>query len=233
MDELDPQDDKPTILWTVALVTLSIVAIVVQIVKVFSFPDLVHAILQLVSWTIAALVLALTKPRSCPAGLMAFYIPSIIVEVAGIRSDTFPRSYRNGAHHLAILLSFTSVFILLTMPMNVGSKGSSPIAKVGAAPSSADRTPEDALRLWQFLTVSWVSPLLRVGNTRQLQREDVWHLPYTFQTGRLADAFHDVPGRSIFWRLLRANATDCIVLTLTALIDVLCSKYPTALYRWC
>jgi hypothetical protein len=231
MDELDQKDDRASILWTIALVALSIIALVVQIVKVFSFPEagvLVHAALQLVSWTVVSLVLAFMRPRSCPAGLLAFYIPSIIIEAAEIHHDTF-LSPRNGGHQLAILLSIISALILLAMPMHVESKDCSPIAKVGAAPSSANRTPEDALSLYQFLTISWVKPLLDVGNTRQLQYEDLWRLPYSLQSHLLADTFRNVTGQSIIWRLMWANMMDYFVLALTALVDVLCSKYPVAL----
>jgi hypothetical protein len=225
--------DGASIFWTVSLAAISIVAVIAQIIKIIGFPDLlVHALLQLSSWTIVALVIALTRPRSCPIGLMAFYIGSTVVESAGLGYDTVTGvgnftimpNPRTASHQLVLILSVASVLILLAMPMRVESRDYSPIAKVGAVPSSADRTPEEALRLWQYLTVSWVSPLLRVGNARQLQREDIWRLPYTFQSRRLAEAFRDVPGSSIIWRLVRANILDCVVLVLTAVVDVLCSR---------
>jgi ABC-type multidrug transport system fused ATPase/permease subunit len=231
-DDRGRKVDQASIYWTIGLGAFAILALAAQIVKLISFPDLlVHASLQLASWTIVALVLALTRPRACPIGLAAFYIPSIIVEAAGIGHDkaigigydvVLP-SFRNGSHQLVLFLSVASVLMLLVMPMRVETRDGSPIASAGAAPSNADRTPEEALRLWQFLTVSWVAPLLRVGNARQLQREDIWRLPYTFQSRRLADAFRDVPGSSIVWRLVRANALDIIVLMVASVTDVLCT----------
>jgi hypothetical protein len=228
--------DGAFIFWTIALAAISIVAIVAQIIKLISFPDLlVHAVLQLSSWTIVALVLALTRPRSCPIGLMTFYVGSAVVEgagldygtVVGIGTFTIMPDARTASHQLVLILSVASALILLAMPMRVESRDYSPIAKVGAVPTNADRTPEEALRLWQYLSVSWVSPLLRVGNTRQLQIEDIWRLPYTFQSRRLADAFRYVPGSSIFWRLVRASLMDSIVLVITSLVDVSCSEFLT------
>jgi ABC-type multidrug transport system fused ATPase/permease subunit len=232
--------DGASIFWAVSLAAISIVAVIAQTVKVINFPDLlVHAVFQLSSWILVALVLALTRPRSSPVGLMAFYIGSTVVESAGLGYDTVTGigisavapNPRTATHQLVLILSVASALILLAMPMHVESRDYSPIAKVGAAPSNAERTPEEALRLWQYLTVSWVSPLLRIGNARQLEREDLWRLPYTVQSRRLADAFRDVPGSSIFWRLVKANLLDSIVLVIASFIDVLCSKCLATLRR--
>jgi hypothetical protein len=126
MDELDRKDDRASILWIIALVACRSSPSWCKL-SVFSFPEagaLVHATLQLVSWTIVSLVLVFVRPRSCLSGPLAFYVLPIIVEAAEIHYDASLPSAHTGDHLavLTILPSVTSVFVLLDMPMRMESK---------------------------------------------------------------------------------------------------------------
>ncbi|KAF2153144.1 ABC bile acid transporter [Myriangium duriaei CBS 260.36] len=93
------------------------------------------------------------------------------------------------------------------------------ISKPFTPPTAAQRSPEDNLTLWQWMTVSWLAPLIQIGNKRQLHPEDVWTLPYEFQHRHLHDAFSSLRG-SVVHRLLRANWIDLVILCLLSLVEL-------------
>ncbi|EKG12941.1 Putative ABC transporter protein [Macrophomina phaseolina MS6] len=86
------------------------------------------------------------------------------------------------------------------------------------SPTSDLRSPEDNLSLWQFLSVSWMSPLIARGYRRQLNDDDVWFLPYDFQHARLHVLFRELKG-SVVKRLLVANGLDLIITTSLGILE--------------
>ncbi|KAK6372827.1 hypothetical protein LTR64_004746 [Lithohypha guttulata] len=93
------------------------------------------------------------------------------------------------------------------------------ISKPFSIPTDKLRSPEDDLTFWQWMTVSWVTPLLRLARQRQLNEEDIWLLPYEFQHTFLHDAFRRLKG-SVFQRVLIANWIDLAILTLLELLEL-------------
>ncbi|KAJ4300126.1 hypothetical protein N0V88_002795 [Collariella sp. IMI 366227] len=108
---------------------------------------------------------------------------------------------------------------MVNMPMRDPSWDSTSIGKPFTAPSSKARTPEDIVTLWQWMTVSWMMPLIKTGCQRQLQDEDVWFLGYEFQHSRLHMLFREVTG-TVFVRLLKANGLDLIITTVLGVLEM-------------
>ncbi len=96
---------------------------------------------------------------------------------------------------------------------------SSDIGKPFDEPTNAVRSPEDIITLWQWMTVSWMAPLIRIGYKRQLHNEDVWFLAYEFQHSRLHMLFREVTGGSVFARLVKANGFDLITTTALGVLE--------------
>ncbi|KAJ9161727.1 p-loop containing nucleoside triphosphate hydrolase protein [Coniochaeta hoffmannii] len=96
------------------------------------------------------------------------------------------------------------------MPLRQPALGEDDISKPFTTPTSSLRSPEDLITTWQWMTVSWMSPLIGVGKSRQIHGEDVWFLPLDFQHTRLHQLFRDVQG-SVIGRLFKANGTDLII----------------------
>lgn len=97
--------------------------------------------------------------------------------------------------------------------------------KIGSSyepPTSNLRSPEDNLTIWQFMSVTWLTPLIGLGSTRQLMDEDVWSLSYEFQHRRLHDNFRELPG-SVLKRLLVANGLDLAIITAIGLVELIAS----------
>ncbi|KAL8825840.1 MAG: hypothetical protein Q9191_004169 [Dirinaria sp. TL-2023a] len=104
------------------------------------------------------------------------------------------------------------------MPLRNPTWPNHQISPANEKPSSDLRSPEDNLTLWQFMTVSWMSPLIRTGYSRQLNDDDVWSLGYEFQHDLLHNQFADLGG-SVTKRLLVANSQDIVINFVLAVIE--------------
>jgi hypothetical protein len=223
-DDSESKSTSGSLGWSIALLILSSLAILVQIFSLVKFSaSQLPSILLLVAWTEVSLFIGLARPRRCPASLTAFYGSVLLSEVASIKSWATHRNLEQATHHAGSILCIVSVLVLLFMPLREASPHAGPISTVGSVPKELDRSPEDKLRLWQFLTVSWVRPLLTVGKERQMENTDIWTLPYEFQNTRTAEAFRQLKGR-VWKRVLVANGVDCCILIITSFITLACGK---------
>ena len=121
---------------------------------------------------------------------------------------------------LAMALSI--VMLILQMPMRAPQLPKDEIGSQSEPPSYELRSPEDDLTLWQFMTVSWMSPLISLGFKRQLNEDDVWALGFEFQHRYLHDAFRELRG-SVTGRLLKANGIDLVIMSFLAVTESLAS----------
>ncbi|PNS14168.1 ATP-dependent bile acid permease [Sphaceloma murrayae] len=105
------------------------------------------------------------------------------------------------------------------MPMRDPKLARKDISQPFTSPSQDFRSPEDDLTLWQWMTVSWMSPLITIGSSRQVNPDDVWRLPYEFQHQHLHEAFRALKGR-VVRRLIRANWIDLLILGSISLVEL-------------
>ncbi|KAK6401580.1 hypothetical protein LTR95_019171, partial [Oleoguttula sp. CCFEE 5521] len=78
------------------------------------------------------------------------------------------------------------------------------------------------MTLWQFMSVSWMTPLISTGSKRQLEDADVWQLGFEFQHRRLHDQFRRLRG-TVMQRLLQANGIDLVIITLLGIFETTAS----------
>lgn len=119
----------------------------------------------------------------------------------------------------SLVLALLGISVILLMPLRDPQLPADDISQPMSDPTSILRSPEDNLSLFQFMTVSWMSPLLRIGYRRQLEDEDVWRLAYEFQHQRLHGNFRLLKG-TVVQRLLKANAIDLCILTILGLLEL-------------
>lgn len=99
------------------------------------------------------------------------------------------------------------------------------ISPAFAPPTSSLRSPEDNLTVWQYMSVSWMAPLIKRGIEKQLNDDDVWSLAYQFQHRLLHDQFRELKG-SVLSRLIQANALDLGIISILSIIELFASKKP-------
>ena len=176
------------------------------------------------------LLVALKRPRACQIPILVYYVLVTAVEFSLATRPDGSLKFKVAARYTAVIAAIAASTTILFMPFREPSLPSVDISAVGQDPSSDFRTPEDNLRLWQFLTVSWMKPLISAGRSRQLNEDDVWLLGFEFQHSRLHEKFRQLRG-SVLGRLLRANGIDVFIISTISTIQLLCGKsIPRALH---
>lgn len=145
----------------------------------------------------------------------------LIVELSFVLFLYSPTPFKLAARYGSIGIAAAACLIILLMPLREPSLACVKISPVGQLPSSDFRSPEDNLRLWQFLTVSWMAPLISTGRKRQLNEEDVWTLGFEFQHRRLHQKFRQLRG-SVLARVFRANGLDVFLICAVAIMQMFC-----------
>lgn len=160
----------------------------------------------------------------------------VIIKLVLIKgtNSTSDHALEVGAHYTSLSAAGAACFTILLMPFREPHSVSSDVSIVGQKPDSTTRSPEDNLRLWQFLSVSWMAPLISIGKCRKLNEDDVWRLPFEFQHKRLDEKFRRLKG-SVICRLLHANGIDICIITLIGVVQMICSMsiclFPSNLSR--
>ena len=121
---------------------------------------------------------------------------------------------------LEAIAAFGTVAVLLRMPIRDPNLPNHKICAPFAAPTSQLRSPEDNMTLWQFMTISWMAPLISLGSARQLNGDNVWSLSFEFQHKYLHERFRELKG-SVLRRLLKANAIDLVILSFLEVLESL------------
>ena len=64
-----------------------------------------------------------------------------------------------------------------------------------------------------------MTPLIKLGNSRQLNDDDVWDLGYEFKHKLLSDKFRELKG-TVLGRLFQANGLDLVIISLLATFEL-------------
>lgn len=166
--------------------------------------------------------MAAKRPRISSPAILAVFSSLMIIELLTWLNH---RRLRRGAYVSNILgacFAFIASVILLRMPLYDPRLSTEKISPPFDIPTSKLRSPEDNLTLWQFLTVSWMAPLISVGSARQLHDEDVWGLSYQFVHKTLHEKFRALRG-SFVVRLIKANAPDILITSSLGILTMIAS----------
>ncbi|KAK5048676.1 hypothetical protein LTR84_005767 [Exophiala bonariae] len=202
----------------IVLLLLSIAGLVAQILvaPIYSSAWAISGL-----WAMAFSYLIIRRPRSASTFLLIAFTSIVIGEMA-IVATQFHGPFIDRDPILTTfsgICAFLSAIFIINMPLRAPEMSRNGISPPFAIPTNQLRSPEDNMTLFQWMTVSWMSPLIKVGNTRQLNDEDVWLLGYEFQHRYLHDAFRELKG-SVVRRLLAANWIDLVILTLLAIVEL-------------
>ncbi|KAL4916876.1 integral peroxisomal membrane peroxin-domain-containing protein [Aspergillus aurantiobrunneus] len=225
--ELPLEHTKHRLGWVIALFSVSVIGSAAELIKlVLNGPNLANCAL-LASWAGCVILIAIERPRTSPILLFTFFLTAGTIEVAFTVNRNAYAISKLFNFQLAAAASLLGCMVTLAMPLRPASLPCIEISAVGQKPSSDFRSPEDNLRLWQFLTVSWMAPLMTLGKKRQLDEGDVWYLGYEFQHKRLHEKFRQLRG-SVLRRLLRANGIDLVIISTISILRLIC-EYSTPL----
>ncbi|KAK5122993.1 hypothetical protein LTR85_003559 [Meristemomyces frigidus] len=211
---------------TVALVAVSGIGFILQLVVAIRAWPALGVLLPTVTWLIAAGVVTVHRSRTVPYSVLVIFVAQaaayVIVLANGISKL---QSVERAVDIAALVLTVLYIGVALGMPLRDPNWPTKEISKPFSEPTSSLRSPEDNLTLWQFMTVSWMTPLIRTGIKRQLHDEDVWQLAHEFQHQRLHKNFRQLKG-TVIRRLIKANAIDLVILTVLGLLELV-ARYST------
>ncbi|QSZ32335.1 hypothetical protein DSL72_001909 [Monilinia vaccinii-corymbosi] len=205
----------PRMTW--CLLGISIIGALLQLSSIYYTDFHLHQNFQLImifptiSWVVACLLIAILPPAKTPKSLLLLYL-SIFVSQYFVLLDQFSTLSLTGSPLVySWVATISAILIILQMPMRDPSLGNDRISPAFSAPSDLLRSPEDNLTLWQFMSVSWMSPLISTGSSRQLNEDDVWKLSYQFQHRVLHEKFRDTSG-SVLKKLIDVTGIDLVIL---------------------
>ncbi|KAL7629236.1 hypothetical protein AAE478_000756 [Parahypoxylon ruwenzoriense] len=201
-----------------SLLALSAVGLALAILATLSPPLRIANILELAPWIVVVLITVVERPRKTSKVLLALFTTIFLCGSVSLTARYSGTEHVDIVRAAAIGVAFAAALLILSMPMRDLELDSAGIAGSQYPPTSELRSPEDNLSLWQFMTVSWMSPLISRGYKNRLNDEDVWLLPFDFQHERLHILFRDLQG-SILKRLFLANGLDLFIITFLGLIE--------------
>ncbi|KAI2629634.1 canalicular multispecific organic anion transporter 1 [Hypoxylon sp. NC1633] len=209
---------RPWTFWTFSLLALSTIGLALAILAAASPPFNIARVPELVPWVAVLFVTVLNRPRKTPRGPLIIFTAIVACGLVSLVAWYSETGRVNIVHVAAVGVALAAILLILSMPIRDPELDPTGIADSQLPPTSQLRSPEDNLSLWQFMTVSWMTPLISRGYKNKLNNEDVWLLPYDFQHERLHLLFRDLKG-SIVKRLILANGLDLAIITFLGLIE--------------
>ncbi|CAK7215532.1 hypothetical protein SBRCBS47491_002513 [Sporothrix bragantina] len=222
-------------LMSVTLFLLSVTGVATSLILTFAAGHGYLYLTPVVPCFISSLLIAIDRPRSLPGAVLFIYTSTLVIQIALLFGVPVLSQWPLNITWLAEMsVTGLSIAMMMVMPMRDPRLGPGPennrIAAPFETPSIKLRSPEDNLNLYQWMSVNWMSPVIGLGATRQLQDEDVWHLPFQFQHARLYRLFHEVKG-SVTARIVKVNTPDLIITSFLGILDSLLSMLPIILLK--
>jgi hypothetical protein len=165
-------------------------------------------------------VVLLIRPRVASVSIMFPFINLLVLQLGLL--VVHQSNYYSFRRILLAGVAMLAPVMILNMPLRPQDTSIEGIGNIHDAPKPELRSPEDNITLWQWMTASWVTPLLALGKRRQLNEGDVWSLPL-FQHRELHDTFRE-PSGPVFRRLMAANGHDIVITGTLGLVELVASE---------
>ncbi|KAJ7045901.1 hypothetical protein C8F04DRAFT_452844 [Mycena alexandri] len=176
---------------------------------------LIQPLLTALSWLYTAVRPIASPPTTAPYDLFLLYVLQFTGGLFLFGGYLFDYAVAvSPLPSVPILVALTAnllvVLVLLCvtvqMPMNL------PSAHIKKADIGQSVSPEDYTRLWQWITFSWVFPLVKRGTANTLHEKDVWGLSPTMQARPVFLQFHkNLHSVTLFRHLLATNSLDIML----------------------
>jgi ABC-type multidrug transport system fused ATPase/permease subunit len=178
------------------------------------------SLLELVPWTVAALLTIVDLPVQTPKLLLMQYLlmTATTLVLHAMQYLSFKANSLDFFQAGHLTLTLLAIVVIGNMPLRNPFWGALDIGNARVAPSNRVRSPEDNLTLFQFWTMRWVNPLSKIASKREIAVEDVWQLPYEFQHWRLYMAFRTLKGK-LLPCLIEANGLDLFIGTFAGILE--------------
>lgn len=179
--------------------------------------DAVHSAAQACAWAYAAAALGLRPSVTPDYSILTLALSQLAYHGLHLWSLAQPGSHRAllqepalRMHSAGALLCLVIVVCIMSKPL-LSADTSSNIAALDEKHCSDQYTnPEDRVNLYQWVSFSWIWPLLAKGSRMDLKIEDVWQLSPLNWSRHLHDKFKSKTSKSLAWKLLVLNWVDIL-----------------------
>ncbi|KAK7427150.1 hypothetical protein QQZ08_006263 [Neonectria magnoliae] len=206
--------------WTLCLAIVCSLGLTLSFVSAILNPTRPFVMLETFPWLVAALITAIDRPTKTPKLLLLQYLllfsASLAIYAAHFLGHTI--NITDPIRAAQASLVGLAIIAIGNMPLRNPSWGTSEIGSTRLPPTHHVRSPEDNLTLFQFWTMTWVYPLAKVAQEREITVEDVWQLPFDFQHTRLYMAFRELKGK-LLPCLIEANGLDLFISTALSVVE--------------
>ncbi|KAF7319859.1 P-loop containing nucleoside triphosphate hydrolase protein [Mycena kentingensis (nom. inval.)] len=220
---------------TVSLVFLALVQCTLCFVQVFaSSQDTKGWIVLSVAWGYTSLRIALNPPTTPPflsfaLAFIQFLTPlvQLILRVTEAGDVTLGPEF---IFDLACIVA-PGLFLWIagTLPLRHVLPAPN-VAKHTDVPSVSLSNPEDNVTLWQWVTFSFVKPIIRLANKGTLNEGDVWTLSPYFKHKNLFNKYLEYhstyPTHSLIRFLIASNSLDLIIMVSTEMWNAIVGFVP-------
>ena len=172
---------------------------------------------------VATLLIAVNRQSTAPFGALAIVSSLSVARIALLAINGWKLHAEDIPSFMGLILALLATGIILCMPFRRPSLNNDLISEPYTPPTNRLRSPEDNLTVWQFISVSWMSPLISLGSARQLNDEDIWILSFEFQHKMLHEFFRVLKG-TVVKRLLKANGLDLVIISALGIVSSLASR---------
>jgi len=177
---------------------------------------------------IAAGIIIVERPRKAFLPLLPLFTTLLLERLVFLSHKHTSFVFKDIPWVIAPVAATLGIVIVLNMPLRDPSLPNKDISTAFGTPTVQLRTPEDNLTPWQYMTVSWMEPLIKKGVTRHMEDEDIWDLGWEFKHARLHEAFRTLRG-SVTRRVFVANGMDLVRTTVLNAIRLCASKSSTTI----
>ncbi|CAO1639342.1 unnamed protein product [Sympodiomycopsis kandeliae] len=165
------------------------------------------------------------KSPTPPYDLLALYLLHALATVIDLHAQWAASTHR--------LITIASGMALLPTGLALATIFSMPLVDPATLPDTTSndttRPPagEDRCTLWQWMTFSWLTPLINLSLEQTINQQDVWQLSIACKSNLLVRKFNSVlPHKSLPRRLISANAHDMLLDVLLTLVSSTLSYAP-------
>ena len=220
--------------WPHLLLAVSLVGFALQATSVFVPVRELLAVFPSLTWVsleeleerqltalkcVVAAIVWIERPRQAPISVLVILVLLFIAQLVALIHTRSAWQAEHVLSPIALLATACGVALVFSMPLRDPALPRDGISPPFTSPTDQLRSPEDNLTPWQYMTVSWMAPIISLGSQRQLNDDDVWDLAYEFKHQRLHSAFRTLRG-SVTRRLLEANGIDLVIITVLGLVEL-------------
>ncbi|RMZ73353.1 bile acid transporter [Pyrenophora seminiperda CCB06] len=208
-DEIEEASVGGSLTGTFGLLAVTAIGLTSQVLNVFFPIRELTAVYPAIAWAIIAGIIVVERPRKAFLPLLPLFTTLLLERLVFLSHKHTSLLIKDIPWVVAPVAAAVGIIILLNMPLRDPVLPNNDISPVYGSPTVTLRTPEDNLTPWQYMTVSWMEPLIKKGVTHNMEDEDIWDLGWEFKHARLHEAFRKLRG-SVTRRVFVANGMDLV-----------------------